>query len=860
MEDDKLTRRSACLLIASLPAWSNSGTEKSVAPDRVWLGPEFWANPLQDWQLRKGRIECVIAGGQRNVYLLTRELTDEPGTVSMTVDIARLEGDTAPLSEGFVGYRLGIKGEQNDYRDSAIYGIGLNAGMTTDGRLFIGELEGNARRAANFPSQFKLAFDAQPNGNSYVVKLAAMREDGGVLASISRSGIPAEWLTGGLGLICHSGPVGASPNKASIRKTASGPVILGAERGGNVRFSFGNWQISGAKVRSAEDRSFGPLLWAMHTLSKGVLKLTAQFMPVEMARAPAHLEIERHGKWVSLGSAPIDALSRTATFRVANWKTGADTRYRVVYSSNGHHTFEGVIRKDPVDKPKIVLASLSCLNDFGFPHSDLLRSIQFFQPDLLAFQGDQIYERAAGFGIQRLPLETATLDYLRKWYLFGWSFRDLMRNTPVVCMPDDHDVFHGNVWGAGGRHAEGTGQDGQDSGGYLEPARWVDMVQRTQTSHLPDPYDPAPVEQGIGVYYTELLVGGISFAILEDRKWKSAPKMLLPNARIKNGWAQNPTYSAARDGDVPGAELFGARQIHFLEAWGQDWRNGTWLKVALSQTLMVNLATLPPPANTDAVVPSLPIAKPGEYIEGDVLVADHDSNGWPQSGRNRALRALRRCAALHLCGDQHLGSTVQYGVEEWGDAAYAMCSPALSNLFPRRWNPSQPGINPKPHNERNTGDYLDGFGNKMSVCAVFNPEQIDAEPNPLMDRSPGFAIVEFDRADHSTKLAVWPRRTIASDAEAKPASGWPVKIYPMDNGWSKRAWVLDEVSTSGRRNLCVQVREEASQEIIYTIRIHGDSFVLPVPRQDKTYSVRIFDPDGSFAKVFKNRKSKATKS
>jgi hypothetical protein len=51
----------------------------------------------------------------------------------------------------------------------------------------------------------------------------------------------------------------------------------------------------------------------------------------------------------------------------------------------------------------------------------------------------------------------------------------------------------------------------------------MNMIQPTQVSHLPDPYDPTPVQQGITVYYTELNLGGISFAILEDRKFKSAP-------------------------------------------------------------------------------------------------------------------------------------------------------------------------------------------------------------------------------------------------------------------------------------------------------------------------------------------------
>src|SRR5262249_43450058 len=152
--------------------------------------------------------------------------------------------------------------------------------------------------------------------------------------------------------------------------------------------------------------------------------------------------------------------------------------------------------------------------------------------------------------------------------------------------PDDHDVYHGNVWGAGGKKADGFGQPGQDSGGYQEPAQWVNMVQRTQTSHLPDPYDPTPVLQEISVYYTEMLYGGVSFAIVEDRKWKSAPKVVIPKAEIVNGWAQNPQYDAARDGDVAGAQLLGSRQIAFLKHWAQDWSGGAWYKAVVSQTVM----------------------------------------------------------------------------------------------------------------------------------------------------------------------------------------------------------------------------------------------------------------------------------
>src|SRR5437763_9437170 len=49
------------------------------SPDRVWLGPEYWANPLQDWRVAGGRIECIKAAANRNVHLLTRQLGEQPG-------------------------------------------------------------------------------------------------------------------------------------------------------------------------------------------------------------------------------------------------------------------------------------------------------------------------------------------------------------------------------------------------------------------------------------------------------------------------------------------------------------------------------------------------------------------------------------------------------------------------------------------------------------------------------------------------------------------------------------------------------------------------------------------------------------
>ena len=111
------------------------------------------------------------------------------------------------------------------------------------------------------------------------------------------------------------------------------------------------------------------------------------------------------------------------------------------------------------------------------------------------------------------------------------------------------------------------------------PVEYVKEVERAQTWHLPDPYDPTLIEQGIGVYYTDLTWGGISMAIIEDRKWKSGPWDVLEGIDRKS---PNPELF-----DVSDAELLGQRQLDFLEDWSDDWKDAE-IKAVLSQTVFAS--------------------------------------------------------------------------------------------------------------------------------------------------------------------------------------------------------------------------------------------------------------------------------
>ncbi len=846
------TRREAFFFFAAILAFAaqGSGTPPQgsetrefrsawpAAVERIWAGPEYWANRLQDWRVRGGRLECTAAAADRNVHLLVRQAGPLAGDIRMIVRTAVPDSVREAKERNWVGFRIGARGEAGDYRDSAVSGKGLNAGLSTDGELFIGDFEllqsESVRRALrdSLKAGILLRFEAKPASGRASISLAVIDPaTGSAVSSVEESGVDPGALSGNLALVSHL------PNAA-------------VEEGQAVSW-FVDWTVEGEGVEGHDERAFGPVLFTQYTVGRGILKLTAQLPPLGSMDSQAIKLLIRKpsGDWMEQGDAPIDPDARSATFRVPGWDTTRDVPFRLVYemaaelsSERRSFTYSGMVRREPADKKEFVLGALMGTSGPGFPHGEIVGQVKAQNPDLLFFSGGQIDARGVGYGIQNEPVESAILEYLRRWYLFGWAFGDLLRDRPAVIIPGDGDVFQGNLWGAGGKPTDpGWGVEAQDSGGYKMPPRWMNMVQRTQTSHLPDPVDPAPVEQGIGVYFGDLRYAGLSFAVLEDRKFKSAPKALLPDAAVRDGWARNPDWDPAKNSDVKGAELLGARQIAFLKSWAADWTGGTWMKVALSQVLFADVSTLPKGTAGGESASPLPPLTPGENPPDDVPAAGMDSNGWPPFGRNAAIRELRKAYALHLAGGQSPGSAIQYGIEAWKDAGFALGVPSLSSLKPQRWFPKAPGLNRKRGEPSHIGDFKDGFGNRMTILAVVNPSPSGQTTSELQGRAPGYGIVRFDRATREITLECWPRNAEPGKAGAKPYPGWPVKFSQFDNyGRAARAY-LPTLKFVGMTAPVVQVVEEKTGEIVYTVRARGDSF-RPKVFAAGMYTIRAGEP------------------
>ena len=546
------------------------------------------------------------------------------------------------------------------------------------------------------------------------------------------------------------------------------------------------------------------LAFALYTQHEAVLKLSAQCFPL-LPKEPKSvvLEFKRDGKWVQADKQPVQYPGWDVHFRIKNWDASNNVAYRLRLGDLS--SFEGLVRKDPINKETIVVANMSCNSPKDrerFTRTQFIQNLKKQNPDLLFFAGDQNYTH-----------EEATYG----WLQFGVQFADIMKDRPTVCIPDDHDVGHGNVWGEGGKKSLGKG--GATDGGYMFPAKFVNMVQRQQTWNLPDAFDPTLVKQGIGVYYTELNVGGISFAIFEDRKFKSAPMGNIPKMGPRNDHINDPAYDRSKV-DLPGLKLLGDRQLKFLDTWARDW-SGAVMKVALSQTAFCGAV----------------------HMHGggkSRLLADLDCNGWPQSGRNRALTYLRAARATHLCGDQHLGVVVKHGIEGYRDGPMAFASPALVNTIYGRWwwpkNEKAGGGDAIKSSLPWVGDYEDGLGNKITMFAYANPDHLNMktlrEDSSRENRGDGYGIVRFNKITGQTVFECWPRFSDVNRGDSEQFLGWPIRFNVTENDGRNAVAHLKAVRLPVP-NAVVELTDSQTGELVYCYRAKGETFKAPVFKKGK---------------------------
>ena len=473
------------------------------------------------------------------------------------------------------------------------------------------------------------------------------------------------------------------------------------------------------------------IAFGIYTTSNNILKLSAQLFPLYPKETRSvRLAIYQNDRWEEVQTQEVNELGWSAQFRIENWDMNQSYRYKLLHGSSA--SFEGLIRKDPIDKKEIKLAALSCnSNKDRGDRENYVKNINVLDPDLVFFAGDQSYDHK---------------EHTAAWLKFGIQFREVFRTRPAITIPDDHDIGQGNLWGENGKKS--LRPDGNDGGYFFHP-EYVKMVERAQTSHLPDPFHKEPLEQGITAYFTNLVIGGIDFAIIEDRKFKSGPNGKIPLQGPRADHILNPDYNPD-DINLPELKLLGDLQLNFLKQWGEN-TDQNRMKAVLSATGFCG----------------------GAHLHGkqsNRLHADLDSNGWPQNGRDKALDLIKKAGAVHIAGDQHLPTLIKHGITKFDDGPWAFVVPAIiNNYYSRWWWPEDE----KPGKNANdllpwTGQYLDGFNNKITMHAYANP---NSDSN-----GSGFGFIRFDTSSNEVTFECWPRNVDVTNEAAKQFLGWPLKV------------------------------------------------------------------------------------
>lgn len=497
------------------------------------------------------------------------------------------------------------------------------------------------------------------------------------------------------------------------------------------------------------------ILWSQYCQHQGKMKLLVHLdadptASADTSYAPVELWLRDNVEddWELAQTQPIDRLTATALFTLESWPSHSRVFFRVTWDNSN---WEGVFRAEPKEGSILKLAGLSCHKDIGWPWTEAIGEVIAHDPDLVFFSGDQIYEN--DYGVPMFQPQTAEevpagmLNYLRKYRKFGEAFRELMRDRPTVMITDDHDVFANDLWGRGGVRMNGK----RTTGGYPTHPDWVNAAEFTQTGNLPDPVDPGPHGDGILAYYTALEYGGVCFAILEDRKFKSAPSEVITELIAPPGFefpkerktdfeievVLDPDYDCTQL-DQPGLQLLGPEQEAFLADWSDALKESGQIGAVLSQSPWAHVAMYSPTS------------------------ADTDSNAWPQSGRNRALHAIGDAPVVMLHGDVHLGTLGRHGVDAFNDGPVTYSLPSFSSRASRKWEPLDPGKNRATGAPENTGEFHDRFGNKITMFGAGNGLN-------------GYGIILFDTEKLEVELQFHPM-----NEERKPIDvevpGWPYRV------------------------------------------------------------------------------------
>lgn len=776
----------ANLLVANVSVYADSTEiQWQGVEDRRWPGAQIWANRLQDWSVRDGQLQCAYEYGRsdwRTAHLITHNLNATGDRFEAQITLRAAEA-------GHVGILLGGGEGQLNYRQAAmIQGIpGLGGGFLIDAQFANGVL---AIRDFGSDAEMKLPkplskeqFSAKPKGgDALTLSVTGSRK------SKTSFQVNARLASKGREIAAAQTMIDAERLVGSVAIVSLGGTQLAPHR-------FSSFKLSGDRVTDQPERAYGPIAGALYSVAGDTLKVGVQCMSVgktihigkkfgEGARTGVQLEQKQtDGSWQPVARpVGISEPDYYALIRVKDYDRSQSADFRVVML-NGPKDAQPYLFHVPAEPTtgELVIGGISCTGDIGrkslgnksklkagesyvgiwspanqwAPFSGITQPLIERKPDIVFFTGDQIYEwwPTPIDMSDAMPAE----DYLYKWTIWHWSFKDVTSRVPCLLQTDDHDVWHPNLWGDGNRlMTEGW----EKGGGYIKSSYFVNMIQRTMCGHNPDAFSPGPGDSGITNYFCTFKYGGVDFALLEDRKFKSAL----------------PTVDAGGD-----PQMLGDAQLEMLAQWA-DAADRAPARIVVSQSPYVTLNTRP---------------------NGNMNV-DYDSNGWPKPARDIAVELFDKAGEFLFTGDQHLASVTRMDTSVSGKGVFQFSQPAGGCIWWRWFYPNKSEQQKRGAADNNPsfiGQFTDAFGNKFESLAVANPgseQDMRTRRNPpnhiltsqqrefgigtryRIHQGEGFGIIHVDAARNQMTLECWPDRSATMLTPYQQFKGWPIKLKLTD--------------------------------------------------------------------------------
>ena len=99
-------------------------------------------------------------------------------------------------------------------------------------------------------------------------------------------------------------------------------------------------------------------------------------------------------------------------------------------------------------------------------------------------------------------------------------------------------------------------------------------------------------------------------------------------------------------------------------------------------------------------------------------------------------------------------------------------------------------------------------------------------------------MVRFDKKNRKITVECWPRFADVDEGAQAQFAGWPITFDYRNNDGRKPSGFLPEMVVKGVERPVVQVIEDATGEILYTVRMNSNRFRAPV-YSDGNFTVKM---------------------